>query len=65
MVVCNKCGSENYVLLTRQNPKGEKGIFHCEKCTGSPVTTQEGAILEALLNVTSKDFLESHDAHND
>lgn len=62
---CNGCGSSNFVLLTRQNPKGVKGVFHCEKCTGSPVTTQEGAILEALLCVTTKEFLESQNAHND
>lgn len=56
---CDACGNENYLLLTRQNPKGEKGIFHCEKCTGSNVKTREDAILEALLGVTTKELKEN------
>ena len=48
MIKCDKCGSENYLLLTRQNPKGEEGIFHCEKCTGTPVTNTAQALVAAI-----------------
>ena len=48
MIKCDKCGSEKYLLLTRQNPKGEKGIFHCEKCTGTPVNNIAKALVAAI-----------------
>ena len=48
MIKCDKCGSEKYLLLTRQNPKGEKGIFHCEKCTGTPVNNTDQALVAAI-----------------
>ena len=47
MIKCDKCGSEKFLLLTRQNPKGEKGIFHCEKCTGTPVNNIAQALVAA------------------
>ena len=45
---CDKCGNEEALLLTRQNPKGEKGIFWCEKCTNTNVITIRKALEEAL-----------------
>ena len=56
MLKCNKCGNENYLLLTRQNPKGENGIFHCEKCERIPVTTTAEALVAAII---SKDDVEA------
>ena len=58
MIKCDKCGSENYLLLTRQNPKGEKGIFHCEKCTGTPVNNIAQALVAAIGGV---ELLEAED----
>ena len=48
MTKCDNCGSENYLLLTRQNPKGQKGIFHCEECTGTLVDNFGEALVEAI-----------------
>ena len=48
MLKCDMCGSADYILLTRQNPKGEKGIFHCEQCTGALVDNFGEALVEAI-----------------
>ena len=48
MMKCDNCGNENYLLLTRQNPKGQKGIFHCEQCTGTLVNNVGEALVEAI-----------------
>lgn len=45
---CDGCYSENFLLLTRQNPKGQKGIFHCEKCTGKLVDNVGEALVTAV-----------------
>ena len=45
---CDGCYSENFLLLTRQNPKGRKGIFHCEKCTGKLVANVGEALVTAV-----------------
>lgn len=45
---CDKCGNEEALLLTRQNPKGEKGIFWCEKCTHTDIKTHSDALDKAL-----------------
>ena len=48
MIKCDSCGNENALLLTRQNPKGQKGIFHCEDCTGTLVDNFGEALVEAI-----------------
>lgn len=48
MIKCNNCGNEKALLLTRQNPKGQKGIFHCEECTGTLVDNFGEALVEAI-----------------
>ena len=48
MTKCDNCGSENFFLLTRQNPKGQKGIFHCEQCTGTLVDNVGEALVAAI-----------------
>ncbi|WP_171406466.1 MULTISPECIES: hypothetical protein [Acinetobacter] len=48
MIKCNNCGNEKALLLTRQNPKGQKGIFHCEQCTGTLVDNVGEALVEAI-----------------
>ena len=48
MMKCDKCGTDKFLLLTRQNPKGETGIFHCEKCTGPPVNNTGEALAAAI-----------------
>ena len=48
MVKCDLCGSVDYILLTRQNPKGQKGVFHCEECTGTLVDNFGEALVEAI-----------------
>lgn len=48
---CAKCNRTDYVLLTRQNPKGEAGIFWCEHCTATPVTTTQQALIAAIEGV--------------
>ena len=56
MIKCDKCGSEKFLLLTRQNPKGEKGIFYCEKCTGTPVNNIAQALVAAIGGVKCTEF---------
>ena len=46
---CDKCGNDKPLLLTRQNPKGQAGIFHCENCTGTPVSNSEEALKVAIV----------------
>ena len=41
MINCSNCGNEKALLLTRQNPKGQKGIYHCEQCTGALIEINE------------------------
>jgi len=48
MIKCDNCGNEKALLLTRQNPKGQKGIFHCEQCTGALVDNAGEALVEAI-----------------
>lgn len=48
---CEKCKRTDFVLLTRQNPKGEAGIFWCERCTEIPVTTAQDALIAAIEGV--------------
>lgn len=48
MTKCDNCGNENYLLLTRQNPKGQKGIFHCEICTETLVDNIGEALVVAI-----------------
>jgi uncharacterized Zn finger protein len=48
MTKCDNCGTENFLLLTRQNPKGQKGIFHCEQCTGTLVDNVGEALVAAI-----------------
>ena len=48
MIKYNNCGNEKALLLTRQNPKGQKGIFHCEECTGNLVDNFGEALVEAI-----------------
>ena len=48
MIKCNNCGNEKALLLTRQNPKGQKGIFHCEEYTGTLVDNFGEALVEAI-----------------
>lgn len=49
MVKCDLCGSVDYILLTRQNPKGQKGVFHCEECTGTLVDNFAEALVTAII----------------
>lgn len=46
---CDKCGNDKPLLLTRQNPKGQAGIFYCEKCTDTPVADSEEALKLAIV----------------
>ena len=48
MINCSNCGNEKALLLTRQNPKGQKGVFHCEQCTGALVDNIGEALIEAI-----------------
>ena len=48
MINCSNCGNEKALLLTRQNPKGQKGNFHCEQCTGALVDNFGEALIEAI-----------------
>ena len=47
---CDLCGSVDYILLTRQNPKGQKGVFHCEECTGTLVDNFGEALVTAIID---------------
>lgn len=55
MIKCDQCGNENAILLTRQNQKGEKGIFHCEQCTGTLVDNVGEALVEAICGDNSQE----------
>jgi hypothetical protein len=49
MIKCDKCGNDKAILLTRQNPKGQAGIFHCEKCTGENITNSDSDLVTAII----------------
>lgn len=55
MIKCDNCGNEKALLLTRQNPKGQKGIFHCEQCTGALVDNVGEALVEAICGGESQE----------
>ena len=55
MIKCDNCGNEKALLLTRQNQKGQKGIFHCEQCTGSLVDNVGEALVKAILGEAAQE----------
>ena len=59
MINCSNCGNEKALLLTRQNPKGQKGIYHCEQCTGALVDNFGEALVEAIQGTAQE---QSHDS---
>lgn len=54
MLNCDKCGKTDALLLTRQNPKGVKGIFWCEECTRKTHVVDTGSALIDAITGKSK-----------
>lgn len=53
MLTCDKC-KNHAPVLTRQNPKGKKGIFYCDACNDRPIEEDFNSLLEVFRIVDEK-----------